>query len=956
MAKRLTRKVKYSTDPASRAKRFITSFHPDNFRAYWLNRDGLKRLGKIAGVGALAMFLLLLFVLKDLPNPKEINARLGAQTTRFYDRKEAEGDGKGTVLYEIYGDKNRSVIKFEQIPDNLKQATIAIEDKNFYKHGAFSSVAIVRATIANLTNRGTVQGGSTITQQYVKNALLSSERTFSRKVREVILSIVIEQFYNKDDILSLYLNEIPYGNNAYGVQAAAKTYFKKDLSKGDKLELDEAATLAAIPRAPTLYSPYGNYPDRLRARKNTVLDQMAQQGMVSKAEAEAAKKIDPVAKIKEIHPIPSYFANVTAPHFVKWVQESLQEKYGDKFVSEGGLKVITTIDLEKQKHAEDAIARGMRNVEALGGSNAAMVASDPKTGQILAMTGSRDFEHKGFGQVNVATSERQPGSSFKPIVYATAFAQNYGPGTTLYDVPTDFGGGYKPENYTDRTYGVQSMRTSLAGSLNITSVKTLYLAGVDRSIEQARKMGITTMDDRAKRCGLSLVLGCSEVRLYEMVNAYESFANGGVHHNPTGVLKVIDAKKRVIEEFKPNKQPKRALDPQVAYLISSVLSDNPARAYIFGNILNVPGQNTAVKTGTTENYRDAWTIGYTPSLVAGVWAGNNDNRSMTKAASAVSAPIWKDFMQNSLKGKPAEPFQRPTGIKEVTLDANTGKAATEGSKAKRTDVFASWYKPTPATNSRSAKVDKVSGKLATECTPPLAIETAYSSEIHAEIPSSDPAYGRWEPPVQALAASLGFAQGGNLPTESDDVHRCTDDKPKVELEADSLGGGSYRLTAEVTSGTHQANRLEVRLDDQIISTQSIAGSTTYRFNHTIKTNGSHFFKATVIDAALYTDEDAVTVTVSDAGSGDSFEPLSPANGTSYPSAPGAVTFSWTSMAAADRYRLIVRRNGSNFVNQQVTSSSSNQAIVLPGTYTWYVEAYDGSDKLGTTTTYTFTVS
>jgi 1A family penicillin-binding protein len=937
-------------------RRFLASFKPKNFKQYWLNREGAKRLAKIAGMVGLVGFLLLLFILKDLPNPKEINARISAQTTRFYDRKEAEGDGKGTVLYEVFGDKNRSVIKFEQIPENVKQATIAIEDKNFYKHGAFSSIGILRAAFVNVMSRDRVQGGSTITQQYVKNALLSSERTFTRKIRELVLSVVIEQFYNKDDILSLYLNEIPYGGNAYGIQAAAKTYYKKDLSKGDELTLDEAATLAALPRAPSIYSPYGNYPDRLRARKNLVLNLMVEQGMVSAVEAETAKRVDPVAKIKQINPVPSYFANVTAPHFVKWLQDSLEEKYGSKFVTEGGLKVITTLDLDKQRLAEQAIENNIKNVERLGGSNAAMVVSDPKTGQILSMVGSRNFEHPGFGQVNVATAERQPGSSFKPLVYATAFGKNYGPGTTLYDVSTDFGGGYKPENYTDRTYGVVSMRTALAGSLNITAVKTLYLAGVGDSIEQATRMGITTLDGRAERCGLSLVLGCSEVRLYEMTNAYESFANGGNHHEPTGILKVVDSRKKVIEEHKPNKQPKRVLDPQIAYLISNVLSDNGARAYIFGNLLNVAGQNTAVKTGTTENYRDAWTIGYTPSLVAGVWAGNNDNRSMTKAASAVSSPIWREFMQKALAGRPAEQFDRPAGIKEIELDANTGKIATDGARTKRTDIFPAWYKPSPATENRSAKIDKVTGKLATDCTPPMALETAYASEMHAEIPSSDPAYGRWEPPVQALAAGMGYAQGGSLPTETDDLHKCDDAKPEVSLDADKLGGGSYRLRAQVDSGTHTANKLEIRLNDQIISAQAISGDADYEFTHTIESNGSHFFKATVIDAALYSDEDSVSVTVTDAGSGANFEGLSPADNTNYPAAPGAVNFSWTNVAGADKYRLIVRRNGSNYINQQTSSTSSMQAVVLPGTYVWYIEAYNAADKIGTSTTMSFTVS
>lgn len=948
---RNVRKVKRG---ATKAKKGLTGWvkklTPANLLLFFKSKDGRRLMWKAAGSFFLLLFMVALFYAKDLPSPSKINARLGAQTTKFYDRT-----GQ-TIIHEVFGTQNRSLIGFEKMPDNIKQATIAIEDKNFYKHGAFSAFGIVRASFVNLFQRDRgIQGGSTITQQYVKNALLKPERTFSRKIRELMLSMMIEQFYKKDDILKLYLNEIPYGANAYGIEAACRTYFSYHGTAdcAAQLTLDEAAILAAIPRAPTYYSPYGQHKDALQARQRLILDLMVEQKYVTKDEAEAAKKIDTIAKMPKNR---NLAGGTLAPHFVLYVQETLEAKYGTRVVTEGGLKVITTLDLDKQKFSEQAIEKNMANVRRLGGSNAALVSADPKTGQIYSMVGSYDYSDQEFGSFNVAIANRQPGSSFKPFVYAAAFGNKtgatYGPGTTLYDVTTDFGGGYKPENYSDQTYGVVSMRQALAGSLNISAVKTLYLAGIKESIVTANRMGISTIKESdVDNYGLSLVLGSGDVKLVDMVNAYESFANGGVHHESTPILKITNSKGDVLEEFK-EKKGKDALDPQVAYLISNVLSDNGARAYVFGNLLNLSGGRPgAVKTGTTENYRDAWTVGYTPSLVAGVWTGNNDNKSMTRAASAVAAPIWRDFMNSALAGTPVEQFARPSGIKEVALDTNTGKAASPESKATRTDVFASWYKATSQDTSRSATIDKLSKKLATECTPELAKEAIFASEMHAEIPPNDPAYGRWEPPVAALAQKMGYSGGGNLPTESDDVHKCSDTKPTVELTVTSQGGGNYKVKAVVGSGTFTANKLDISLDDQIISTQQISGSTTYEFDHTIVSNGAHSFKALVTDAGLYTAVDTETVTVSSAGS-PSFSGLSPTDGSNV--GVGIVTFSWQSYTDANKYELWIKRGGSDYASSPYDSNTNSKAVtIIAGSYTWFVKAFQGSNLLRTTPTYSF---
>jgi penicillin-binding protein 1C len=919
--------------------RFKHIVNPKNFKEEWLSRAGAVRTAKTAGAGFLLMVLVFIGFGYGLPSPDKINARVSAQTTKFYDRT------GNTLLYEVYGDKNRSIVTFDQMSPNIKHATVAIEDKNFYKHGAFSSIGILRAAFVDVFHKGSgIQGGSTITQQYVKNALLTDNRSIVRKIRELILSIEIEQLYKKDDILKLYLNEIPYGSQAYGIQAASKTYFQKNATD---LTIDEAALLAAIPQAPTYYSPYGQHQDALVARQHTILDQMADQRYITKDEADAAKKIDTLAKIP---PTQNLYSNIIAPHFVLDVQEQLEAKYGSRTVNEGGYKVITTLDIDKQKMAEDAIAKNIKSVRSFGGSNAAMVVSEPKTGQVEAMVGSYSFGDVNFGAYNVAEAARQPGSSFKPFAYATAMKKtNFGAGTTLYDVTTDFGNGYKPRNYSGTTYGVQSARTSLANSLNIPSVKTLYLAGIKETLQTAHDMGITTLDQSPDQYGLSLVLGSGEVKLADMTNAYGGFANNGTNVPQAFVLKMTDPKGNVKEEYR---QPvaKRVLDPQIAYIISNMLSDNNARKLVFGNYspLIIPGHVAAVKTGTTEDYRDAWTVGYTPSLVAGVWAGNNDNRSMTKAASAVSAPIWHDFMVAALADKPDEPFKQPDGVKQVTLDANTGKLATDSTKIKRTDIFPSWYKPATALDSKSAKVDKVSGKLATDCTPPLAVIQAVSSEMHAEIPYTDPAYSRWEAPVAGLAASLGYGSGGSLPTDNDNVHSCSDAKPTVNLTVQDKGSGNYVIKADYTSGTFPVNKVDFFLGDQLISTNSAnGGNGTISFPYAATSNGSYTLKAVATDGGLYQAEDAQTVVVVGAGNSNSFTGNSPTSDQAH----GNTNFTWDSFAGASKYRLSVRMNGNDIGGGPftVTAPLTSRVVNVPaGPISWYVEALNGNTLIGTT--------
>jgi membrane peptidoglycan carboxypeptidase len=632
--------------------------------------------------------------------------------------------------------------------------------------------------------------------------------------------------YKKDDILKMYLNEIPYGSNAYGVKVAAKTYFNKELKD---ITLEEAAVLAALPQAPTYYSPYGSNKNDLLARKDLILSVMADQKLITKEEAEKAKK-------KEIVFSNNPYGSITAPHFVMYVKEKLVEKYGEKMASEGGLKVYTSLDLDMQKAAEQAIKDGEEKVLRYGGSNAALVSVDPKTGQILAMVGSRDFFNQDIdGNVNVTTMSRQPGSSFKPYAYATSWKKtNWGPGSTLYDFKTDFGGGYKPSNYDVRDHGVQSMRTSLSGSLNIPAVKALYVGGVDETIKTASDMGISTLTNKADY-GLSLVLGAAEVKPLEHVSAFGVFANGGVKQEQSWFIKIEDSKGKTLEEYKQNPG-KQVLDPQIAYLMSNVLSDNNARSYIFGsrNFLTLPDRPVAAKTGTTNDYKDAWTVGFTPQISTAVWVGNNDGTLMKKSAdgSVVAAPIWQNYMKAVTAKMPKEEFKRPSGIKTVTLDAITGRKVTSATKQTRTDLFPSWYK-TPDVNGQpqEIKIDKSTGKLATDKCPEELIETIIYSPITAEIPTSDPSFARWNAPIQAWAASQGYSTSiGGIPTETCNVH-TGNDLPTLSLtypgDGDSIGKTfTAQMTVQTPAGFSSA-------------TFTIAGKT-----YTAVANGA-FYEATI---------------------------------------------------------------------------------------------------------------
>ncbi len=618
----------------------------------------------LAGIFILFVIGVFAYYAKDLPNPNDMGKRMITQSTKIYDRT-------GThLLYDIHGEEKRTVIPFSQMPDSLKYATISLEDQNFYTNHGIEITSIIRAGLDDLLHRSASQGASTITQQLVKQTILTPEKTLSRKIKEAILSIEVAQKYSKNDILSMYLNQIPYGSNTYGVEAAAQTYFGKHARD---LTLDESAFLAALPQAPSYYSPYGSHTSALIARQHYALNQMAKLGYITQAEADQAKQVDTLAKVKP------FSDNISAPHFVMYVRDYLEKAYGSQMLEQGGLKVYTTLDWDMQQAAEQAVKDGSANNLKYGANNAALVAIDPKTGQILAMVGSKDYfgtpEPAGCisgktckfeGNFNVATAPRQPGSSFKPYVYLTAFEKGYTPETQLWDVDTNFstdsGQTYDPKNYDNKNHGLVHMKDALAMSLNVPAVKTEYLAGVQNSIDTAHALGITTLDNPGQY-GLSLVLGGGEVTLLDHVNAYASLADDGIHHDKTAILKVVDSTGKVLEQFQ-NDPGQKVADEKYIGMLDSILSDNSLRAPTFGSNspLAFTDRPVAAKTGTTNDWRDGWTMGYTPSLAAGVWAGNNDNSPMTAGADGVftAAPIWREFMNAALKNYPIEQFPKYT--------------------------------------------------------------------------------------------------------------------------------------------------------------------------------------------------------------------------------------------------------------------------------------------------------
>ncbi len=627
----------------------------------------------------LAGLISLTYFMRDLPSPRRLTAKENyAVSTQIFDRR-------GALLYEIFGEENRIPIKLDTLPPYVAQATISIEDKNFYRHLGFDIEGIARATISNLEG-GRVEGGSTITQQLVKNALLTPERSLSRKVKEAVLSVMTELIYSKPEIMEMYLNYISYGGTSVGIESAAKKYFGKSAKD---LSLAEASLLAGLPQAPSTYSPFGSTPEKAKSRQTEVLRLMVKEGYINPEEAEKAKA--------EVLQFALSKTDIQAPHFVFYVRDLLYQKYGEETVERGGLRVYTTLDLDLQKMAQASVSAEVAGLKRMRVGNGAAMITKPNTGEILAMVGSRDyFDSAADGQVNVTIAERQPGSSIKPLMYATTFEdKTLNPGTVLLDVPTCFAipgqKDYCPKNYSGDFKGPVSIRQSLGNSLNITAVKALTTVGVKRFMEQATKMGITTWL-KPENYGLSLTLGGGEVRMIDMTQAFGVLANEGVKVPLTPILKIEDYRGNVLESIDIEKRKQdlgyltenddeeskdeleRVMHRGPAYLTSHIMQDNTARQQAFGtnNKLVVKGQVVSAKTGTTNDMKDNWTIGFTPEFLVMTWVGNNDNTPMSYLTSGVTgaAPIFNSIMSELLKNREPLWQQKPDDVFQANVCAS----------------------------------------------------------------------------------------------------------------------------------------------------------------------------------------------------------------------------------------------------------------------------------------------
>ena len=608
--------------------------------------------------------ILLSVAITPAPDINSFSSRQIDQSTKIYNRT-----GQ-VLLYDYNRDAKRNIIPLSSISPNTINATIAIEDSSFYEHGGIRLTSIIRAIIADALGVGLSQGGSTITQQVVKIELLTHKKSVIRKINEWMLAIKLEQTYSKNQILETYLNNIPYGGTLYGIEAAAESYFGKPAKD---LSLSQAAYLAAMIQAPSYYSPYGNHQEELAARKDLVLERMRSLGFIDDTTYAAAI-------LEKVSFSPTGQTSIIAPHFVFYILDQLEELYGPQALT-SGLKVITTLDSDLEVKAESIVNKyALENVKKFNASNASLVAIDPKTGQILAMVGSRDFFDKTIdGQYNATLASRQPGSTMKPIVYSLALARGYTRDTVIFDTPTQFSTEckpsdiknnttpcYAPANFDDTFRGPMTFRTALAQSINIPAIKVLYLVGIQNAINLAKSFGLSTLGD-PNQYGLTLVLGGGEVRLLDLTSAYSTFANDGVRNAPTGILEVYDSSGNILTQFSP--QQSRVVSTQTARDISAILSDAYARfpEYPLNSPLSFPGYDVAVKTGTTNDTRDAWVVGYTPSVAIGVWSGNNDNSPMTKSiAGYITAPMWHEAMMYAISKYPKMYFGEPSTIASST--------------------------------------------------------------------------------------------------------------------------------------------------------------------------------------------------------------------------------------------------------------------------------------------------
>ncbi|MFZ2544602.1 MAG: transglycosylase domain-containing protein [Candidatus Saccharimonadales bacterium] len=853
------KKAEYlATLPKHPVKRLFARMHPKRVAKYWFSKKGAFMLLKMAGVSILLAVLLVgglfAYFRKDLTeiSPEKLSERVHSTVTKYYDRRGPIAAAQGSLLWEDKGDGDyRQVVNGNEINPLMKKATVAIEDKDFYKHSGISLTGISRALINNYSG-GSIQGGSTLTQQLVKQVFFAEEAQqrglngIPRKIKEVILSIEVERMYNKDQILNLYLNESPYGGRRNGVESAARSYFGKSAKD---LNLAESALLASIPNQPGLYDPYNVEGQKaLLERQHKVLDEMASQGFITKKDADKARA-EPI--LNTILPQQSQFENIKAPHFVQMVRSQLESELGKATVGKGGLIVTTTLDQNIQNSLEDSF-KNMFDCKGAsysckpiyaGFSNGAATVEDTKTGQIVALMGSRDYNYEGFGQDNAAMAYIQPGSTIKPLVYAKLFSQNenpdlniYGSGTVLQDVKTTFEGNYTPNNADKGFRGNISIRQSLALSRNIPAIKAMSLVGVKPTIDMTRAAGDTNYCTQGADAyvGLAAAIGGCGTRQVDHVNAFATLARGGVYKPTATVLEVKNANNETIKKWRDN-QSKNVIDPQVAYIMADILADDTARAGLYGR--NFPGLvvdkgkvKTASKTGTSDvdgKSKDIWMMSYSPALTMGVWLGNPDTKPLANGNSSIPGPIINQVMAYAHeevyakdgRWKQGDWYTIPKGIQKIG-----------------NELYPSWYNKNKAQQYTKLVFDKVSKKKATPCTPDGA-----KTEQNV-IKTADP-----------VTKQLTYiAPSGFDATKDDDIHLCDDTKPSIGSISISPNGQNYEINLNVIQGKGNLTNIVISVNGAPISDQPITVGGSYRTTYTAPTPSAFTVSATVTDDLFYT--------------------------------------------------------------------------------------------------------
>ncbi len=785
-------------------------YYPNNIKKTYQAVNFYSKLLIFLGIGILLFFFFSLITFawfaKDLPSPGKLSQ--SEKSTVFYDKN-------NKILFELYKDKNRVPVKLDEVSKYLIQATIAIEDKKFYQHKGISQTGLIRAFIYSFIFRKQLQGGSTITQQLIKNVLLDSKRTPSRKIKEIILAFEVERRYTKDQILEMYLNEAPYGGTFWGVGSAARGYFGKEPKN---LSLIESAFLAGLPQSPSIYSPFIGKKDTWKRRTQDVLRRMREDGYIdSKQEKKALEEMN---KLSFSQPKLS----INAPHFVFYVKDLIEKEFGGNILSQG-LKIKTTLDLELQNKLEKIVKDEINKIKNLNVTNGALVVIENKTGNIVAMVGSYDYNDKKYGNFNAALGLRQPGSTLKPITYALAFEKGYTPASVLMDVKTTFpqqgGADYIPQNYDGKFRGPMQIRFALGNSENIPAVKMLAIVGVKNFLQKAYQMGITTFEPNEKnlsRFGLSITLGGGETTLLDLTKAMSTFARGGVVKDINALIEIKDFNNKLIYQSKKTSENK-IFSPEVSFLISHILSDNNARTEVFGpnSYLRIPGKTVAVKTGTSDDKRDNWAVGYTKDITVGVWVGNNDNSKMNpRIASGVTgaSPIFYRAMIELLKKYQDGIIEKTNKIKALEIDAYLGGLPKEG-YPKRSEYFIEGTEPKSISPFyKKLKISKSTGKLANE----IEVKTGNYEEKEFIIfteddPVSTDGKNRWQEGIDEWVKSLSD-QKFHPPTEISDA--SSEDviiSIKEPTNQSTINDNKITIKAKITS-LSPVKKIEIFLNDQ----------------------------------------------------------------------------------------------------------------------------------------------